>query len=68
MAMFLRQPRFRFTVGFQDRLTPNLSAMLVNCKHWKFIFDCKIIINATNYVKYNYYCDVDDINNVTLRR
>ena len=53
MAMFLRQPRFRFTVGFQDRLTLNLLAIFVNCKHWQFIFDCKIIMNTTNYIKYS---------------
>ena len=35
--------------------------------NWKCKFSCRIISNIANYLKYNYFWDVDAIDNVTLR-
>ena len=36
--------------------------------NWKYKFSCRILSNIANYVKYNYFWDVDGIDNVTLRK
>ena len=35
--------------------------------NWKCKFSCRISSNIANYLKYNYLCDGDGINNVRLR-
>ena len=67
MGTLLWQLRFGFTFSFQDHPRPHLWVILDGYKIGReFRFGCWILIIIANDVKYNYFCDDNVIDNVTL--
>ena len=68
-CMLLWQSRFGFSFGFHDRwrrpLTPILDGMVVKLDH-SLDFGCRILTSIAKYVYYNYFSDVNLIDNIQL--
>ena len=64
--MLLRQTTFLFQFWFSRSPYTELDVHIGWLWCWKFNFGCGMIINTTDYIKYNSFCDDDGIDNALL--